>query len=316
MKSDRAAYGQTATEYMLLGTAVLLAVGMSVFFLGDTVSNVFSNMLNQHDSLKTAALMPPSSGGAITEPLGGSSAATTSAVSTSLSLRLANGSTLNLDNYPVELSRSIQTAGANGTTQQLLANMRSLFEQLKKEGGLTSPQESALSKLANQGFLIGSYEKGIEDALIQSDGTNLSSLTATVNGETKRLVEFYGTLGYNDSTKDQATVKLFRQYYDEAVAAGALSDPVTNRAVSILVDQIANIANGVENAADAVVRGDNPAKDFHKVVSENLAERDVSLGLDSQTTLLELGASVVTKADAGKICKVGQGQDTGASCQP
>lgn len=217
----------------------------------------------------------------------------------SLGLTLGNGQYLDLGNYPVDLGQAIETAGANGTTNSLLATMESMIQQAIDNGTVSPENGNKLKALAKQGHYIADIQGKIEHDLIQ--------------GNPQNSLDYRWEIGFDrnaDSMEGSAIVK-FRDLLKNAQTNGALADPILNQSVSILVDQIVNIASGVENAAHvmSVNQKYSSVQEMGAVVVEQMDERDDVLGINTQKTLMDVGASATSNQKANEICQAGKKGD-------
>ncbi len=163
--------GQSLSEYLLLATliAIVSIGGLSV--LANTAANSLPNLLECifdgacENKTNNNGNSPSPTGTAI-EVSGGAGQGThlpRPAPNTShVSFTLSNGSQITLTNYPTDLSCMIETAGGNGTTETLLANLEELITALVEAGEIDATQAGTLSDLANQGHLIAEYQGAIE----------------------------------------------------------------------------------------------------------------------------------------------------------
>jgi Flp pilus assembly pilin Flp len=317
--------GQSLSEYSLLGgIVVLLAIG-GIVSLGQSVDGIFENMFASSVSTAGAGGMQvtATNGAPSSAPSPSSSSASSPAGTQGLTITLSSGQQISLNDYPSKLKTSLQTNGANGTTAMLLANLDSVIQQLQAEGQVTDAQANLLIALSNQGHKIAEVEKLIEDALANANGDASKFLNTpiTYNGKTypgpKMLGQEigFGIMWNTDGAyQDGVMAQQFRALYDQAVAQGALNDPVAQSIVNILTNQIANTADGVETAVYKISIGESSPSGYNQAAANSLTERDQSLGINTQSSLADLPASTITNQDAAGICAAGSGTDGGKSC--
>ncbi|HEY9685795.1 MAG TPA: hypothetical protein V6C52_02340 [Coleofasciculaceae cyanobacterium] len=300
--------GQGLTEYSLIaGVLVLVAVG-GMLLLGQNLNDIFGNMLSSSagtvnaSGTQTIAAAP-------SPPVAGTQ---------SLSITLSSGQQVQLSNYPADLTNSIQTNGANGTTELLLANMDSVIQQLQATANLTPAQADILLQLSNQGHEMANVEKLLEGALADANGdaSVFNQTSFTYQGlDYSNPWDLSVLIGYHPGWGgDEELAVNFRALYDQAVSQGTLNDPVAQQTVSVLVNQIANIANGVESAVYGMYWNQGSISNFSENVISTLGERDASLGINTQTSLADLSFSTITDQDSAGICAVGKGTDSGTNC--
>jgi Flp pilus assembly pilin Flp len=155
--------GQSLTEYGLVGGLVVIAVVTAVMLLGsrgeESLSRSHEALFGQAESgglHQTAALLSQSS---VLVP-----------GATTLTLTLQDGTVITLDNYPANLGRAIETVGADGTTDMLAANLRTLARQLRDQGKITEAEYNQLADLANQGHRLAEIQRLIEGAATRAGG--------------------------------------------------------------------------------------------------------------------------------------------------
>jgi hypothetical protein len=93
-----------------------------------------------------------------------------------INVTLSNGMTISLTNYPTDVGESLETAGALGTTERLLASLDDIIAALQADPTVDANTVNLLTQLSNQGHDIGQ---------------NLSMVESTVTE-----IETYGLMGY------------------------------------------------------------------------------------------------------------------------
>jgi hypothetical protein len=97
-----------------------------------------------------------------------------------LSITLANGNTIQLNNVPDSLSLSVEAIGPNGTTTKILAALEQLIKELELNG--ENPDTlNALKALATTGYGLANQQRVIENKAVQC-GTD--KLCMNENGRT------------------------------------------------------------------------------------------------------------------------------------
>lgn len=87
-----------------------------------------------------------------------------------VNITLGDGTVLTLSNYPDNLAESVETVGANGTTEELAKFIALTAEKLRAAGAIDEPQYQSLMDLSNQGFKIGETQAKIQQAFQESNG--------------------------------------------------------------------------------------------------------------------------------------------------
>ena len=66
-------------------------------------------------------------------------------------ITLSDGSTISLDIYPTDLAATVETSGANGATQIMLANMEAFIKELEDKGMIDANESGLLKDLGQSG---------------------------------------------------------------------------------------------------------------------------------------------------------------------
>ena len=238
-------------------------------------------------------------------------------------IKLGNGQTVNIANYPKNLREYIETAGVSGATNTLLAVLESVFNQLKQKRDLSPSQTDTLTQLANSGHRIGNTVDLMEEYWDKPLNTPVM-----YQGEARTLDYVRKQVGWHaTSQSDYPLSKNFLSLYQQAINNGTLADPTLRQVVGTLVNQINSVANGAESATflgknndlsmgDKIVLEKRPAsiQEFRQEVISELNEKDLTLGTNTQQTLLELGVNVVIHEDSATICEAGKSLDNNNHC--
>ncbi len=198
--------GQSLSEYLLLGglitivsiAALLMLAGDFSASLPELLDRIFngggnglaSSAMANASSKSSSSYLP--SQYAETEGLG------------PVQFTLSNGSTITLEEYPRDIPSVVETAGGNGTTEILLANLEEIIRQLIEAEEITPEQANSLMDLSNAGHEVAFVQKEYEDILISTpdfgnlnaDGT-LVIETLNTEGETVNYWDSLITLGMN-----------------------------------------------------------------------------------------------------------------------
>jgi Flp pilus assembly pilin Flp len=307
LKQD-AVTGNTLTEYGLAITLVAVVAIGPLSQLGKTLSGQFGNMLGTPGTL---SLLKPSSSSTASNTTG--SAATSAAFTPS-------GATNSINATEIlsfqELSKTVETTGANGSTDMLADTMTKLAEEQLAAGLITESTYNQLIALSNQGHKIASVLQAIEaagtDASITS-GNAYWEASIQFNGKSIQIYELYDLIAFDQSystglLKDPLTYKgqpgpemeTFISMYKDIVNSGSLS-AATSDQLKALTSQIATLSDAVSFAVD-----DRAAKD---VTAATFTDGIVSR-LEGYTP------SWTVNQDSTQICGMGNGQDSGTTCTP
>ncbi len=199
--------GQSLTEYLLLGVlvAVIAIGGLSAFnqeleaSLPDLLDRIFNGGGN---GVASSAM-----GNSISINSGSGAQSTAIEGLGPVELTLSSGETITLTQYPTDIPSVIETAGANGTTEILLANLEQVIQEFLQAEEITPEEARTLMNLANAGHEIASAQKTLEEALLNNPsaldptlrtiGTDgfYEALTVNVNGEETLINSLYNDLG-------------------------------------------------------------------------------------------------------------------------
>ncbi len=291
--------GQTLVEYVMAGGLIALVGLGALVFLSGSLQSMLPDLLNRifGDAPVTVAHAPSA------EPLGTMPTAP-SGIPGTVKITLANGETVTLPGFPGSTSQAVETAGINGATKTLLANMQTFIDKLETAGDLTPEQVNMLRDLANAGHEVAEVERMLEEAAIASgaDINAYRNMTLTYKGETHTVTEWGNLIGYKGEKIDtfaknpfdrskmdyaDSPIGIFSLRYEEALKKGAMDDPAIKTVVTYLASEILLIAGMAEYQVDNMITTD-----------------DLASG----------AASKLTHLDSGSICNTGGGEDTGVYC--
>lgn len=308
--------GQGLSEYVLISACVLVLAIPAFIFLGNSVENVTANMLNHTNNTSSASSTNfPDSSNHI------STSKNTLQMSLNqeqgIKLTLADSTSLHLPNYPSDIAKTITTLGANGTTKLLADSLSAVIQQLQDKGEISPEQYNRLMALANQGHRIALIEEIYEKQMEESNynGTKANQAMVTFEGKQIQLGKLVDRIGWLPSGQGfRPEAGTFNNLYKKAMADGSLKDPVARQTITILKDQILNIANGVETAANPTFSdAATSASKMAKLQLEWLQEIDDETGSRTQHSLTSL-ASTTTHQGSAHICTAGKFQDSGTRC--
>jgi hypothetical protein len=207
---------------------------------------------------------------------------------------------------PEELTKVIQTAGANGGTETLASALKKYAEQLKAQGNVSDEQLSILTQMANAGHDMAQAEKALQDAATSGKGT------VNYNGQTYALDDFRQQFGFDnrvgidgaismDPSNAQSQLAPFMKLYAQAQSSGALKDPAVEETVTYLSKQIVALSD---------------------LSKWNTTTSPKDLGYAYTTAMDQLdikgppkSISDATHKNSGGICGAGNGNDSGTRCR-
>ncbi|HEY9687631.1 MAG TPA: hypothetical protein V6C52_11710 [Coleofasciculaceae cyanobacterium] len=284
------------TEYSLAGGLVVVLTIVALSLLGGQVNNIFASMVPKSGNAQTTATTTGNTAGS---PTGGSTTSTFP-----MTITLNNGKQLMVD-MPTSLKDSVATSGVNGSTSALLADFKSVTDQMLASGDLTPEQASSLAALANQGYRIAQIESLIEQvAQTAADGASFKATPVQFDGQTMTILQLNSLIGsvpsepatFTDplstaASSNQETLN-FINLYNTALSSGALSNPQLQAYVGLLATEISYLSEVTE---DAVATTPNT--------------------VDPCQYLPNFLASESTYLDSTNICKAGAGKATGNTCK-
>lgn len=258
--------GQGLGEYSL--TIALIAVaGISALLLfGNNLQGIITGYAEQMSSKPAMTQNPTDTtfiANAGASPSASQTASQTSSemdnTTTGLSIKLANGKTLSLPDYPNSIQSDVETNGANGTTELLASQLSLLSSQLLASGDITEEQSNQLHALANQGHAIAAIESTIATVILANNNAsnpqNIDTLKFPHNGKDYTSGGIANLIGQpkdsNNQPIDGMEIKKLKQLLSNAKNTGALNDPNVEQLVMSLTGNITDIANKTEMAIDA-----------------------------------------------------------------
>ncbi|MBY0402442.1 MAG: hypothetical protein K2X66_00960, partial [Cyanobacteria bacterium] len=119
-----------------------------------------------------------------------------------------DGTKIQLSQFPTNLKQSVESVGANGTTDSLANVLKELALKLKESGKIDMTQFQNLIDLANCGHQLGKLEGQVEDILDETTFSQeaLGQKTIDYNGQPLSIEKFSLLLGanaFNDSSRLQ-----------------------------------------------------------------------------------------------------------------
>lgn len=220
----------------------------------------------------------------------------------------------------------LQTAGANGTTSLLLANIESAVPKLLADGKITPDQANQLSQLAKLGHQMAAIEKLLEDAAANCQGctgTTYRNLQINYNGnnytplQLAQELQLDGSSGNLIPVNSGSLIDQFTTLQDKAIKT--ISDPAAQQFLGGLSNQIALIADATDGSVDDMGSLGNTPANFNSYVADVATNESIGNGLPDTAPVVQISdsntGSQVTKADSTTICKAsGSGATNGNAC--
>jgi hypothetical protein len=317
--------GQSLPEYVLpLALVVVVAVGASTLLQDNLFENIMGSQMGETYSAQNKSVH--------LAPMGTPTAPSAGGLTRKVQIKLADGSLLILNDLPVNIKQSVETVGANGTTELLLANLDSLIRQLRRANQIDETQANRLSNLSNQGHQLAAMQRALEEAVDHAEqtGQSLYGSSLQIGNETVSPYNLATRLGFsgfqenstqfqqldpelqnfirtntafqNNSENNYLPGSELTRFYQELYSAhqsGALKDPLTRNIVDALSNQIIALSSTVENA---IAYGFNSGKG-------NITPAEMNALMVSQ----------ISNQYAKGICDAGGGTETPSSqlrCSP
>jgi hypothetical protein len=290
-----ASRGNAVTEYALIGALVILLTLAGLQLVGGNFNAALARVKGDMESTKKAAALAE-----LMAANAGNSAA-------------AGLSTNDKAILEQSLTSKLQTTGANGSTEVLANQIAAAAAQMLAEGKIDETQYNTLMDLANQGHKMAEIQGMISDAIRFSNGdiSAFQSMTFVMDGKTYTARELGQMIGFDgpapadfasSSVLSMSTggttgsaVSSFINLYNQAVASGALSDPMARSTVDSAATQIASLGELTED------------------ITWNVAQNQMP---PDNTNITILTSATTTQMDSSKICAAGDFQDDGTMCTP
>jgi hypothetical protein len=302
--------GQGLSEYGLIAGALLLLVLPAMLLFGNSLSGLLQDW-NSHLALKTAKLKPglfasqPDSSPVVGSHTAQSPLPASASHTKTLTLTTSKGNIIHINHYPASYKESVNTIGANGTTDYLANTLARLAEELKRSGESDETGYNDLLKLANQGHRIAQIEKLVEEAAAAAKtGKEFLNKTVYLDGKAMIVDDLEDMIGFRTTRTDPTHVsdplsypfpkgetQKFINLYNSYLKSNPDMDPAIRALIGDLSKQIAYLSEVSNCAQVAVYLGEMAPQEFQdKIVSDT------------------------THMDSSHICKTGGNQDNGVKC--
>jgi Flp pilus assembly pilin Flp len=255
-KRNKAGVGTTMTEYALAG---VLVAGVSIAglqLLGHSVNSSLATMLHKDPGAK-----PQQPAAAPTLPTNPS--ATTPPSTVQPPTFVSSFTQSQLEQLQMSSSERILTVGVNGSSELLASQLSQTAELLLAENKVTEEQYNILAKLAKQGQQIAQIQSMVSSALHASNGNydQFANTNVTLDGKTYTALQLTSLIGFSGPTPEyfgtndilaagstaEPEIASFLNLYQQALASGALSDPVAKATIDSASSQIAGLGEVTEN---------------------------------------------------------------------
>jgi hypothetical protein len=299
----KGAQGQTASEYTIIGALLIVAALGGLSLLGSTISDQLSGILGHTEPTHTVQVGSVITlGNTVTGHLNNTPDSPGTAAN-----HQTGGSTVPEDpNLPQGLSNTIQTLGANGTTELLAQKLETLAKTLLADGQITQAQSDLLMQLANQGHSAAQIE-GLVESYVNAGGPAKAGATIQYDGQAYTPLDLTKLVGYQTygplngpnpltPSKDSGAVMAkFQTLYQQVQTSGLLSNPDVKAVVDNAASQIVMIGELVDNS-------------YYEYQQNQLKTKQPDFFEQSL-------ASTATNLKSADICSSGNFKDTLTMCQ-
>jgi hypothetical protein len=215
------------------------------------------------------------------------------------------------------IGMAIQTVGANGATNELLATLEKQIMQLQAAGSIDETQANLLYQLANQGHTLAEAQKTLEAAFKQGQ------TSVTFQGRTYPIAEFADRIALDTQASAaelrevnpaiaNSILKPFAEAYQQVKTSGMPSDPAIQKTINELVYKIMVVNDTLNWTAEDVIAAGypDPALNFADSTLDHYVR---NLG-EPTITVESIRAASRTHKHSTQICTTGDGTDSGTQC--
>jgi hypothetical protein len=217
-------------------------------------------------------------------------------------------------NEAADLSKVIQTVGANGAIDVLADKVKAYAATLLAEGKITQDQMGMFNDLANQGYKVGDISGLIETASKNCGSNSQCFLNQTViyNGKSISVSELSTQIGYSPlsgtsgPTSSNPAINTLWNLYSK-LAPVVWKNPEIKAVITALTTQIGAVSDHVMWGTWHVQQGYfNPGQIESYIVTQTGDTKVPKTGNIAQGTI---------NKDSTTICVSGNGESDGTSCQ-
>lgn len=248
-----------------------------------------------------------------------------------LTVTLDDGTRLSMPNYPTNMALAIETDGANGATEKLLASLDALIAQLESAGKLSSTESAQLKALSNSGHTLSDIMGHTEKELASFQGSKAALMNHyNINAPNVNRENWIERLDWRQSVDPHAVNQYvpFSSLPPQVVSQFSVLDfgkTMENRDASyISKDYAAFLQNYAAVEQSGVMQNSQL-----KAVVHDLSNQLVRVGLTLRSSIYQAGAagvdvtpdkiisltsSSLAHSDAKGICHTGKGSDSGVQC--
>lgn len=297
------------TEYVLAGSLMLLGCLGALIALQGSLSEGFENMLSQGRYAPKVAITSAPGKGELTNPPMSDSEMT--GLLSRGSFKLENGLEVLLPSLQTSTAKEVQTSGANGATQKMLADLHTLMQAMTQADMLDPQTAHDFDALINQGYRLADLERQIEHAVANARSTaDFLNTPLSFNGKTISVRQAGEMVGFSDMDLNRAggtvgerlntnadyvltpggrytgsETLAFINAYQKLIDSPAMSDPTVKATVKRLATEISFLTDVV-------------SQELYYVTNHGDSVNQLKSGVISGTTAL----------NSLQICETGKGQ--------
>jgi hypothetical protein len=220
--------------------------------------------------------------------------------------------------YATNVSNSIETSGANGTTDLLLSKFDIAIRDLLAEGAINEAEASSLRELSNLGHQMGDIESLLEQQFeINGHNPNAFKNTEfTYNGNKYQFSQLVaqiqlvptGNGGFGPGISQSVMAKFMAK---QKTSVDSLQNERARSILGSLSTAIMTVADATEGAANDTRTGFTTTE-FRNLLSRYAEDVDPSKGKYPPVSNL---ASSITHGSSASICSLGNGaNDNSKKC--
>jgi hypothetical protein len=285
--------GQSLSEYGLIGGLVALCACTALVLMGNRLSGLFGAMIQKPNPQAPVAIVavPPA-------PLPAPEPALPAAPgSGGVSVQLSDGSSMKLS-LPSDIAQSVQTVGANGTTDLLASSLETMAGQMLADGKIDQNQANVIQQLANEAHHLANIQKTLEEDTTRNgkDTAAFKTTPVTVDGTTyANAYEAALSIGYNDAHQRGAELQRFWDLYTQVTSKTYMWPPELKEVLQYHATAVNDLSDSMRVAMRNMIK-------YHAITPAEINDQIA----DTLTKTHKQSASICTM-QAGN-------RDTGVHC--
>jgi hypothetical protein len=248
-----------------------------------------------------------------------------------IQITLADGKTIELDNYPTDIKSLVETLGPNGTTDLLVDTLQQLAQKLLAKGEITQDQANQLSNLANSGHNLARFQAFFEDAAAKSGNDSKAFAKIVKPLAEHELANIKYAKDIDPSVLDTFGIKPFSASFVYDANGNVIKDAQGNYVStdqtlgpSRYSPEVADFVNTFGKAQQSGALQDKVVRNLVTSLSQNIYFLGhTSYGVATQIAVPQFQLSPTQfnqkvaepiHKDSANICATGGGKDSGIYC--